>query len=85
MPITRIQKLHGPFAFRCPFPPHPILQTCGVADRIEMVKRSTCADWLGYVLTHCEQKSVRVAAARRLKWVNKAIAGLMAQCRAKGM
>ena len=81
MPLTETQRLHGPFAIPAPafWPGGPkVLYICGVQDRITMVKKSTDADWLGYVVTHAEQKTVRVAAARRLKWVNKAVSGLIA-------
>jgi hypothetical protein len=83
MPLTLLQRKYGPFAFPTIVPELTHVTVCSVADRIALVKDSTDADWLGYVLTHAEQKSVRLAAARRLKWVNKAVAGLMAKYKAQ--
>lgn len=79
MPLTLLQRKYGPFARPSVVPGWTHVQVCSVADRIALVKESTDADWLGLVLTHAEQKSVRKAAARRLNWVNKAVAGLMAK------
>jgi hypothetical protein len=81
--VNTIQKKYGPFARPSVVPGWTHVQVCNVADRIGLVKESTDADWLSYVLTHAEQKSVRLAAARRLKWVNKAGAGLMAKYKAQ--
>lgn len=81
MPLTAIQKQHGPFAI--------VDDVCGkatvmvwatVEDRVHLVKKSTDADWLQAVIRDRDmQASVRIAAERRLRWVKKAIAGLKAQ------
>lgn len=65
--MTKIQKLHGPFAKKTPGWMVPYTVTCSAEDRIRMVRESNDQEWLGDVLKRAEQKTVRVAAARRLK------------------
>ncbi len=84
--MNAVQLKHGPFAedvthMHWPGTDHVV--TCGVEDRIALVKKSTDAEWLEVVIAHEEtQKTVRVAAERRLKWVLKAVKALKAQCNA---
>jgi hypothetical protein len=53
---------------------------CDAESRLALVKQSTDADWLERVIGFRNtQKSVRLAAERRLRWVNKACAGLLAK------
>jgi len=55
---------------------------CDAESRLAHVKTSTDADWLKQVILHRDtQISVRLAAERRLRWVNKACAGLLAKYR----
>ena len=71
--MTAIELKYGPFASEPPkfWPNAPAyLLTCGVEDRIKLVKQSTDWEWLAAVLKTAEQKTVRVAAARRLKALN---------------
>lgn len=83
MPLTPIQQLHGPFAVDCPswWPSGPkVLVTQAVADRLHLVQESTDADWLTAVIRDRDvQVKVRLAAKRRLRWVNKAVKELVAQ------
>lgn len=80
--MNAIQLKHGPFAFACPREwgnPSRYLVTCDVSSRCEMVKRSTDADWLQAVIDHHDtQKTVKLAAERRLRWVTKAVTDLAA-------
>jgi hypothetical protein len=77
--VNAIQIKYGPFAQECP--KHwgmTHVTTCGVVDRIAMVKASCDADWLEAVIKHCDtQKTVRLAAERRLRWVEKACIALL--------
>ena len=68
--MTEIQRKYGPFANETPkfWPNGPAyLETCGVEDRLALVKKSTDQEWLAAVLVQAGQKTVRLAAARRLK------------------
>ena len=67
--MTAIQLKYGPFAKERPafWPNGPThLETCGVEDRLALVKESTDQEWLAAVLVQAGQKTVRLAAARRL-------------------
>ncbi len=65
--MNAIQKQFGPFAHACP-PGWGMthVHTSGADDRIKMVKQSDDQEWLAAVISHAEQKTVRVAAARRI-------------------
>lgn len=79
MPLTEIQMQHGPFA-QAFWPGRDYVLTCGTDERVAMVRKSCDADWLEAVIVHGDtQKTVRLAAERRLRWVNKANKGLMAK------
>lgn len=81
--ITPIQRQYGPFAKECPKHwgmTHVV--ECGAAGRIQRVRESCNADWLELVIAHADtQKTVRLAAERRLRWVNKAITALAMEAR----
>ena len=70
--MNPIQLKHGPFAIECP--PHwglPYMVTCDAESRLDLVKESTSADWLKAVIkSRGTQKTVRLAAERRLRWLN---------------
>jgi uncharacterized protein (DUF305 family) len=80
--VNAIQKQFGPFAKEIPKSWGVNMTHMSLTDaegRKRVVMESTDADWLQAVIDHHDtQKSVQLAAQRRLKWVNKAIAGLMA-------
>lgn len=75
--MTEIQIKYGPFACACP--PHwgmTHVTTCDVVSRLEMVKKSTDADWLEAVIKHhATQKTVVKAAERRLRRLNVKLCG----------
>ena len=69
--------------WRCTNPLYPVgTQTCDAASRLEMVKITSDPLWLNAVTLWPEtQKTVRQAAERRLRWVNKAL--LLAQLKSQ--
>jgi hypothetical protein len=71
MPLTDLQKQHGPFARPSVVPGWTHVTVCSVAERMDLVKASTDVEWLSLVLTHAEQKTVRKAAARRINALNR--------------
>lgn len=81
--MNAIQKQFGPFAKEVPKSWGVNMTHMNLTDvqgRRGMVMESTDADWLQSVIDHHDtQKTVKLAAERRLKWVNKAVAGLIAQ------
>lgn len=86
MPLTPIQLKHGPFAVDRPahWPGGPrVLHINDAESRLVLVKKSCDADWLTAVIRDRDvQVTIRLAAERRLRWVNKAIKKLVAQARA---
>jgi hypothetical protein len=69
--VNDIQKQFGPFSFYSGFSGTGYLTTCDVNIRLELVRKSTDAEWLETVIAYPHsQKAVIDAAKRRLKWVN---------------
>jgi hypothetical protein len=73
--VTELQRKHGPFAVPPPayWPNGPhALYTCDASSRTALVKESTDAEWLQAVIRDRDvQASVRLAAERRLRRINK--------------
>lgn len=77
MPLTDIQKKHGPFAKDVSWmkwPGRDYVVTCDAKDRINQVKESCDADWLQAVIRDRDvQATVRLAAERRLRKVSRVL------------
>lgn len=77
--MNEIQKQYGPFAHATTFGGATHCLTCDVVSRIAMVRQSIDAEWLAAVIKHRgTQKTVRLAAERRLRAVNRQSSGTAA-------
>lgn len=75
--MTDLQKKSGPFAVPVP-PGFPIKQAhltiCAAASRLDLLKKSTDANWLQAVIRDRDvQATVRLAAQRRLRAITKTV------------